>query len=491
MTNEKNILNSFLKYEKDNKLFAEKIDGFEFWPYIRMDVYNQLTNLKSFDKTKRKKIKIAYNLFAHSLVSNPYKIKNIDILFINSPRKFMGKNNLYEDIYLDDILSKATYKYSILECLDIVTGKHLKPCKNQNSLYYRDYLDTKSFINSLFLKSSNAITIRIYQIIKDIEKAFNKKINTELLVSIINKKYKQWRASKKIYGKFLKKINPKAIVEICSYNTSNMIFNEVAHEQKIPVIELQHGVIGKGHLAYNYETCEMYNFFPDYMFVFSEFWKQNIKLPLEKDRIVATGFPYLEKNSKIYFDGEQKGGEKKNIIFISQPEIREKLFKVALALCEMLSDDYQIIFKLHPSELDNVEIINNELKKSNVKNFKLVEDFSLSIYNFFHISSIQVGYVSTAIYEGLAFNLKTFIYKDELSELYMDDLCKMNYAKYFSNTEELALKIKNTKPKSTIAKEFWAKNSIKNINNTLLKIIGKEFNIVYQNNNSDNKEKSC
>ncbi|MCB6569833.1 hypothetical protein LI142_10010 [Eubacterium limosum] len=232
MINTEGVLDSFLEYEKNNKLFEKKIGDFAFWPYIRMDVYNQLFDLNLIIKPKRKKIKIAYNIFLNSMINNPYKIKDIDVLFINSPRKFADEKNIYQDIYLDDILTKATYKYSILECIDIVTGGHLKPCENQENLYYRDYLDAKVFINSLFMKNNSAITVRVYEIIKDIEKVFNKKINIELLVSIANKKYKQWKASKKVYSYFFEKVKPKIIVEICSYNTSNMIFNELAHEKK-------------------------------------------------------------------------------------------------------------------------------------------------------------------------------------------------------------------------------------------------------------------
>ena len=74
-----------------------------------------------------------------------------------------------------------------------------------------------------------------------------------------------------------------------------------------------------------------------------------------------------------------------------------------------------------------------------------------------------MGYTSTAIYESLAFNLKTYIYKDKLSELYMEDLCEMNYAEYFTNAEELALKIKNKKSKDIIDKEFCKETNKKGL----------------------------
>ena len=471
MINTEGVLDSFLEYEKNNKLFEKKIGDFAFWPYIRMDVYNQLFDLNLIIKPKRKKIKIAYNIFLNSMINNPYKIKDIDVLFINSPRKFADEKNIYQDIYLDDILTKATYKYSILECIDIVTGGHLKPCENQENLYFRDYLDAKVFINSLFMKNNSAITVRVYEIIKDIEKVFNKKINIELLVSIANKKYKQWKASKKVYSYFFEKVKPKIIVEICSYNTSNMIFNELAHEKKIPVIELQHGVMGKGHLAYNYGKHEKHKFFPDYIFLFSDFWKQYTKLPLENDKIIVTGFPYLEK--KINANNIQK--EKTNtILFVSQPTIGEKLFEIALDLSKLLNEKYKIIFKLHPSEANELILHEKKLRSNRINNILVAKNTNISIYEYFNKCSIQVGYTSTAIYESLAFNLKTYIYKDKLSELYMEDLCEMNYAEYFTNAEELALKIKNKKSKDIIDKEFWAKDSIENINSNLLKIMNKE-----------------
>lgn len=52
--------------------------------------------------------------------------------------------------------------------------------------------------------------------------------------------------------RIIKSISPKVIVEVVGYETNKMIINEIAHEMGISTIELQHGVIGRGHIAYNY-----------------------------------------------------------------------------------------------------------------------------------------------------------------------------------------------------------------------------------------------
>jgi len=42
-------------------------------------------------------------------------------------------------------------------------------------------------------------------------------------------------------------------------------------------------------------------------------------------------------------------------------------------------------------------------------NIKILDDSKTSLYNLFSESEIQVGVASTAVYEGLAFGLKTYI----------------------------------------------------------------------------------
>lgn len=73
----------------------------------------------------------------------------------------------------------------------------------------------------------------------------------------------------KYYEKIFKKKKPKIIMEQCYYSFHKMVLNEVAKKQKILVVELQHGVMGMGHPAYNILEKNIASF-SDYIFLFSE-----------------------------------------------------------------------------------------------------------------------------------------------------------------------------------------------------------------------------
>ncbi|MFW5891234.1 MAG: hypothetical protein ACOCUI_03350, partial [bacterium] len=131
------ILNKFLKFEYDYKLFNEKLYNFNFWPYIRKDIYNQLiankfhreqahTNLFNFSFWERysKLIKLSPNL----ITKNPiYNLNSKDLVILNHPRKIFNNNNdEYEDIYTEPWLNKIDgYSYYIFEKMYV--GKHYPP----------------------------------------------------------------------------------------------------------------------------------------------------------------------------------------------------------------------------------------------------------------------------------------------------------------------------------------------------------------------------
>ena len=104
----------------------------------------------------------------------------------------------------------------------------------------------------------------------------------------------------KYFSYMLKKIKPKIILIAYAYGFDRMVLCEVAHKMHIPVVELQHGTIGPDVVAYNFYNRMQLGSFPDYIFTFGQYEKQQTRFPIPKSHIIPTGYPELEKNYNKY-----------------------------------------------------------------------------------------------------------------------------------------------------------------------------------------------
>ena len=176
--------------------------------------------------------------------------------------------------------------------------------------------------------------------------------------------------------------------------------NEVSKMCGIKTVELQHGIINREHIAYNYPSCVSVNQFPDYFFVWSDFWKNRVKCPILENRIIATGFPYLEKQIRKYAKKRIQKSEKKVVLFLSQGNIGRHLAQIAIGVYKVLDrNKYHIIFKLHPDEF--VSWKNQFPELAECSDIEIIDNGKQNLYELFAKSDVQVGCFSTAIYEGL------------------------------------------------------------------------------------------
>ena len=92
-----------------------------------------------------------------------------------------------------------------------------------------------------------------------------------------------------------------------------------------------------------------------------------------------------------------------------------------------------MIYKLHPSEYADWKTRYPWLRESSVE---VIDDPRRSIYELFAGTDAQVGVYSTALFEGLAFGLPTFIAKIP-GWADMEILIQRNLATLVSNADEL------------------------------------------------------
>lgn len=474
----------FLQIEQKYDMYHLETDGVPAWMYYRFKFWNYriCKELLSLSNTLQKKSKIwCFGMQLKSalkiiLGGNVRQICKADIIFYAHSRR-IKINGYYECIYTDCLLDK--YPQSIV-FEEPFQNQHLTPIKAEH-IYYTDLLQIKAALYSRIQKCLK--TGKYQRVYKQIQESFEKPLRE------IENAYQFAVSYDKIYmelteivleiqilrgklGKVFEKIHPRLIVEVVYYNKRCMLLNELAREKGIPTVELQHGTMHTAHAAYQFaDGCGKITQFPDYVFVFSEYWKNCVHLPIDDVHIKVTGYPYFERQLLQYRKAAVEKGETTNIIFVSQGTIGRELSRLAADLCDLLDKSkYHIIYKLHPGEYEGWRERNTELCRDNIE---VVDSLEHSIYEYFPKCSIQVGVYSTAIYEGLGFGLTTYIYDVGHADT-MVELCQQGYAVYVKSVEELYGHITSNEVNgSDKGKEFWKMNSLENICDEIDKLLEK------------------
>ena len=235
------------------------------------------------------------------------------------------------------------------------------------------------------------------------------------------------------FERILKKVKPKVIIEQCYYGFDKMFLNQAAKKCNIPTIELQHGTMGTEHVAYNF-LCRNMSFLPDYIFLYSGFWKDETRLPYDNEHIRVTGSANLELMKKKASVSKIRTG----ILFIGQMDM--SLFEMALELSRLLKKkgivDKRVLYKLHPN-FDNCYEECCERAKVYSDILEIVSNADKNLYDCFTECYAQIGTTSTGLFEGLAFNLKTYIVDNQYVDVLFQTLIEKEYVKVIHSVEEI------------------------------------------------------
>jgi hypothetical protein len=476
-----NLIENFLKFEADNDLFNLIIADIAIWHPIRFNVYNKIlsrnlnigqahTSLENESIFKRAILKVKQ--LPDILTKSPYLyLDKKDVLILNHHRRVMD-GAYYTCLYTDIVRENLKLSNIVLE--EPILDQHYKPIKNKN-IIYTDYINLISTINSRLFKNkyiSNDDINSVKEVIDLINNEFKTNFELNNLGIDIIKTIINYKLMYPYYERIVKKIQPKLIVEVVSYGLIRYIINDIAAKNNIPTVELQHGTMGRNHIAYNFSEKRDISTFPDYIFLFGKFWQETSRLPIDDSRTKIVGWPYFEQKVNHYKTKEGMKNGKKAILFISQGTIGEELSKIAIEVSNMLNKKYRIIYKLHPGEYARWKKEYPWLIGADVE---VIDNNNHDIHYYFAQADIQVGVYSTAIFEGLGYGLKTIIWKlygyGHMQELY----CK-GYADLVDNVDEFMMilnSIENLKEEHDISC-FWKQNSLNNIIKELDAIMKKD-----------------
>ena len=307
----------------------------------------------------------------------------------------------------------------------------------------------KKFNKVEFSSDENDLILKVQG---ELETAFNIKLNIPWMMKthILNFQYD--------YGKYVelfKKRKPRMVFVVVAYENHAIV--AAAKSLGIEVIELQHGTITDYHLGYSYPEKTRKGgeipYFPDKILSFGDYWMNEKTSPIPMENIIPIGFSYFEAQSKDFVGLDVVDNQ---VLFISQGVIGKYLSNVAFEFAKARKD-LKIIYKLHPGEYETWRQNYPELvEASSFDNFEVVDNSEIPLYRLLAQSNYQIGAFSTAIYEGLMFNCRTFIV-DVPGVEYLDDLVEGGFVLKIRDVDDLASNLNEFNP-TDYDKNFFFKN---------------------------------
>lgn len=501
----KEICQKIWNLEEKYELNHKEIQGCYPWQLIRMYLYYEITRKTNvFESAQQSSLSLfdKINSFLpfvkNSILSNPLSgNENVDALIFDHPRKVIFEEE-YQDIYsyfLKDTLNQYGKSFETIESPYL--NQHFRSNENikENNVKFNDRILLGSFIHKTRNRGKLHFTESEMQYINSVKEELETAFEIEIdLFRIMEDHILNFQYDYKKYIELLQRKKPKVVFLVVAYENKALL--AACKKMNIEIIELQHGTISPYHLGYSYpENTMKFNgelkeieYFPDKILSFGNYWKNACPFPIDSENIISMGFPYFEENSKTYMkiaedknskEGNDQKTEKKQILFISQGVIGKYLSELAYETAlnmnknnennEDNAQNYNFIYKLHPGEYgtwkENYDYLTKAVNEFD--NFTVINKSEPPLYELFAESHYQIGAFSTAIYEGLAFNCKTFII-DVPGVEYLDDLIDKDIVKKVNSSEELINYINN---ENISIQEYDKDYFFKNFDETIFKKI--------------------
>ncbi|MCF2165520.1 hypothetical protein PNP85_02110 [Halobacterium salinarum] len=464
---------TFNDIESKFGLFDRTVAGVQYWERVRNDIYdNVCLSLGIFEEAGpelgsswKDRFRGLYLLFRNVLVKNPYVTGDHDFLFYAHPRRKQRDDGTWFDLYTDPVLEGSNLDAVSVE-YDHKLNHYTPP--STSLLRYTDFIE---YLGTLYkMVSRYSIPETEVDYLKNAEQEFKEQFGVAVdLVGTVRDELAERQALLPLYDALLRRVDPEVAVLVVSYGKESFI--EACQRRGVPVVELQHGSISKYHFGYSLPNNRQKVAFPDYFFTFGPFWRNRFDLPLDSENVYDVGYPYLEREADKVQDQEDIISDiGPQILFISQETIGAKLSKFAAETSELVGDEYSIIYKLHPDEYSTWEtkypwLINSPIEVRGPE--------SDSLYELFAKADIQVGVYSTAVYEGLYFELDTYVVNTG-GVHNIEDLINEGVVTSVSSPESFYVELKEGATAEYDPSRFFKSNSANNVKQKLRSILNQE-----------------
>lgn len=387
--------NVFFEFEKKHSLFNLKNGDTYFWDIIRNDIYLEL--LWEYSLIPKNRIKRSVKQLLGALLTilkfwTSIFVKRNKYIFFTASRNKINGNQSY-DQNLGDLLTKFSKESILLENFE----------ENEKAWYYSNTVFNPIAairkICSFFLKTRDYSLLLL--LLKNEYAEFN------LSNHEINSIYKKFKIDLLYYSIIFRVQKPKAIF-ITQYGIQKGLF-AAAKRLGIPVIEVQHGIIDEGHMAYSYNRNILYTpeqyYLPDYFLSFTDFWTKDLYMPVSG--IIPAGNSAFAKMAGIVKNQEIL---KQDGLLVASSNIFGKNLAELIIRFARAHTNTPVYFKLHPDQFQNVRQYEDQF--SSLQNVKIFTG-EKSVNELLSISKAVLAIQSTAVYEALHSDKIAIIYKKQ------------------------------------------------------------------------------
>jgi hypothetical protein len=400
------VTDRLLDLEADLELLDIEVDGVPVWERVRFDVNRTLLQElgvvgQAHTHADPGYGEAIYKLTRNLFVKNPLLAPEADVLVWGHERRKQLEDGLWWDVYCDPVLDRLEDEWVYLE--QEHEGGHLAPPRTER-VYYLDWINYASRFPAKLLPGSVTPVSLLFstgereslgRIEDEIADRFGVNVDVE---GRAGERLLRRRVKLPVYRRLLRRVDPDVAVVVVSYGRETFV--EACKAEGLPVVELQHGELSEYHMGYHYPNGPKRDF-PDYFLAFGEFWTTAADFPIPDDQVLPVGYPYLERRAERFDDVARE----RQVVFLSQGESGERLARFAAEFAA-LEHDWTVVYKLHPGEYSRWREAYPWLEDAPLE---IVDSSDPPLYELFARSKAQVGAYSTALYEGLRFDLDTYV----------------------------------------------------------------------------------
>jgi hypothetical protein len=453
------IHREFLRMESDLNPFDITVDGVPVWERVRLGIHRQVMyELGEWDDEEpdpsagpRFYLRKLWLWSRNVAIRNPLLADQHDVLYWGHHRRKKQPDGFWWDIYTDPIHAEVDQNYLQVEAPHF--NEHHTPAKTAN-LRYLDLIQISAGIARTAGLVDVAVDGRERRRLSAVEDRIAETFGVDVdLVGRINSYLTDRRALKPLYRRFLRRVDPDTVVLVV--HSGKETFIETCHDLGVTVVELQQAILNEYEYAYSFPGERTKEAFPDYYLSWGRFWNEQVEFPIPDDHVIPVGYPYLERTRRRYEDVSTR----EQLLFVSQPNVGRSLSQMAAELAADPDVDFDVVYKLHPHEYDDWRAAYPELVDADST---VVDSDEPPLYELFAQSSAQVGVFSTAIYEGLSFDLDTYLVNlpgvEHLANLYRD-----GPAELVESSQELRRALARPERRAVDPARFFEPNAIENV----------------------------
>lgn len=386
-----------LKLELDNDLNSIKIDGIPLWRVIRFSTRTGYLKRKNIYTNRSKKIKINIKQLLCNywqsrqqlkrFIRSNIHVKNIVFAF---PRLTKVDENLYLDRFTDPVIQKTDIKNNYIIFQRNLSGERLTPRIDEEKVIYIEYIDYSIKLYSILL-----LPKAIFKYRNQIELLFNsaknifelsKKDKINMYISI-----NAFFIAQNYYRKIFRKLKPSNV-----FTVNRSVFAPViasCNKMDIKTFEFQHGVTLNDTVLYSGVYNKIID--PNFFLAFGENSEAKC-FYIPESKFVNIGFAFFSflKEEKL-----KKTGDISNILFVSSPNITDKLLLLLEKVVKNLTMS-NFVIRLHPQEELSQEQYNIIGRYNNLT----IDDNSIDSFLSLLNCDKVIGDKSTVLFEALSLN---------------------------------------------------------------------------------------